>query len=53
MVTELCDYVRMAHELPLKLKEATIEATKAEADKIRAEVENLRVESTGVSGDRE
>ena len=39
----------MAHELPLKHKEANAEQTKADADKLRAEAEVLRAGTSGTT----
>ena len=48
---DLNNHVRMAHELPLKHKEAAAEELRAEADKLRAEAAKLAAEkSTGVEG---
>ena len=43
---DLRDHVKMAHELPLKHKEAAAEQTKADADKLRAEAEVLRASAS-------
>ena len=41
---DLNNHVRMAHELPLKHKEAATEGLKAEADKLRAEAAKIAAE---------
>ena len=44
---DLDRHIKMAHELPLKHKEAQAEQTKADADKLRAETEVLRAGTPG------
>ena len=44
---DLRDHVKMAHELPLKHKEAAAEQTKADADKLRAEAQVLHAGTLG------